>query len=243
MGNISTTQSLYANSITANIGMSTANLSVNSNAVINSANVVTNLQVGNNLRVNGNLNVQNTAEFAANLSVANGASMGGNLAVGSGLAVAGNGNIQGNLSVGLAVSALSASIGSFDQVNSRGSATVQVLQSNGSVSGNTWVLDGAAQTSNSSLPQVIDSWSVTVYRTAHYLLQITNTVTQSYQASQLMLIQDGTDVWFTEYADIYTNGSLGSWSADIVSGMVELMFTPNSSQNMVIKVVRTALDL
>jgi hypothetical protein len=68
-------------------------------------------------------------------------------------------------------------------------------------------------------------------------------VTQSFQASQLMLIQDGTDVWFTEYADIYTNGSLGSWSADIVSGMVELMFTPNSSQNMVIKVVRTALDL
>jgi hypothetical protein len=50
-------------------------------------------------------------------------------------------------------------------------------------------------------------------------------------------------VCFTEYADIYTNGSLGAWSADITGGVVELLFTPNTSQNMVIKVVRTALDL
>jgi len=68
-------------------------------------------------------------------------------------------------------------------------------------------------------------------------------VTSSYQASQIMLIQDGTDVWLTEYADINTNGVLGNWEADISGGIVQLLFTPVSSQNMAVKVVRTAIDI
>jgi hypothetical protein len=74
-------------------------------------------------------------------------------------------------------------------------------------------------------------------------LQVTNTVTSSYQASQIMLIHDGTDVYLTEYADLVTNGQLGAWEADISSGLVELLFTPSTSQNMAIKVVRTTIDI
>ena len=145
--------------------------------------------------------------------------------------------------VGNSITAYSGSVGSFDQINSRGLAQIQVLQSNGYVSGNTWVTDGNALTSTSTFQQVVDSWSTGSFRTVWYMLQVTNTVTNSYQASQIMLLQDGTDVWLTEYADINTNGALGLWEADIATGMVELLFTPASSQNMIIKVVRTALDL
>jgi len=59
----------------------------------------------------------------------------------------------------------------------------------------------------------------------------------------LLLLQDGTDVFFTEYADIYSLNNLGSWSANIASGLVKLLFTPVSSDNITIKVVRTAIDL
>ena len=127
-------------------------------------------------------------------------------------------------------------------LNIRGFANVQVLQSNGYVSGNTWVIDGNAHTSTSTFQQVVDAWPAATFRTAHYMVQVTDTTNSYYQATQVMLIHDGTDVYLTEYGDIYTNQSLGQFAADIVSNMVELLFTPKTSATMIIKSVRTAID-
>jgi hypothetical protein len=190
-----------------------------------SANEVARFAYGRGLHIESILSVSNAAFFNNNITVANNSTFNSNLTV------------LGNLSV------YAASIGSFDQINSRGFANVQILHSNGYVSGNTWVVDGNAHTSTSSVQQVVDSWPTASFRTAHYMLQITDTTTTAYQASQIMLLQDGTDVFLTEYADIYTSTSLGSWSADISSGLVELLFTPNNSDNMNIMVVRTTIDI
>ena len=235
---------LFTNNITVmDPSTFSSDLAVNGLLQVNTAVFSGNITVANsstfysNLSVLGNLTVSNSSSFGSDLSVL------GNLTVAQNTTFNANISVLGNLTVSGNLSASYATIGSFDQINSIGFANVQVLQSNGYVSGNTWVLDGNAYTSASTFQAAVDAWPVTQFRTAHYLLQITNTVTNSYQSSQLMLLQDGTDVCFTEYADIYTNGSLGAWSADITGGVVELLFTPNTSQNMVIKVVRTALDL
>ena len=201
------------------------------------------LGIGGNAYIGGSISALNSAVFGANINVATDGVFGGNISLGGNITVGLNGNIALDLAVGNNLTAYSGSVGSFDQINSRGLAQIQVLQSNGYVSGNTWVTDGNALTSTSTFQQVVDSWSTGSFRTVWYMLQVTNTVTNSYQASQIMLLQDGTDVWLTEYADINTNGALGLWEADIATGMVELLFTPASSQNMIIKVVRTALDL
>ena len=200
-----------------------------------------NVQVALDLDVLGMLNVTSAAAFQTNITVGSDSTFNSNLTVLGSL----NANIAvlGNLSVTNGLSAGYASIGSFDQINSRGFANVQILQSNGYVSGNTWVVDGNVLTSTSTFQQVVDAWPAASFRTAHYLLQVTNTVTSSYQASQIMLIHDGTDVYLTEYADLVTNGQLGAWEADISSGLVELLFTPSTSQNMAIKVVRTTIDI
>jgi hypothetical protein len=200
-----------------------------------------NVQVALGLDVGGMLNVTSAAVFQNNITVSSNSTFNSNLTVLGSL----NANIAvlGNLSVTNSLSAGYASIGSFDQINSRGFANVQILQSNGYVSGNTWVVDGNVLTSTSTFQQVVDAWPAASFRTAHYLLQVTNTVTSSYQASQIMLIHDGTDVYLTEYADLVTNGQLGAWEADISSGLVELLFTPSTSQNMAIKVVRTTIDI
>ena len=200
-------------------------------------NEVARFAYGLGLRIESNLSVSNAAVFDNNITVAANSTFDSNLTVNGNIITVGNGIFQQNLS------AYSASIGSFDQINSRGAVNVEFLQSNGYVSGNTWVVDGNAHTSTSSMQQVIDSWPTASFRTAHYMLQITDTTAAAYQASQIMLLQDGTDVYLTEYADIYTATSLGSWSADISSGIVELRFTPNTSDNMNIKVVRTTIDL
>jgi len=201
------------------------------------------LGIAKNANIGGGLAVVNTAVFQSNISVATDGAFGGNVSLVGNITVGSSGNIGLDLAVGGNLSAYSASIGSFDQINSRGFANVQILQSNGYVSGNTWVVDGNAYTSTSTFQQVVDSWSTAAFRSAQYMLQITDNVTNSYQVSQLLLLQDGTDVFFTEYADIYSLNNLGSWSANIASGLVELLFTPVSSDNITIKVVRTAIDL
>jgi len=123
-----------------------------------------------------------------------------------------------------------------------GFAQVQTLSSNTLVSGNTWVLDGTSYTSTSSFQQIVDTWPISAYRTAQYLIQITDTTNTKYQAAQVMLIHDDTDVFITEYGDIYSNGSLGEFEADISAGYVQLYFTPISSATMIIKSVRTTID-
>ena len=128
-------------------------------------------------------------------------------------------------------------------MTSRGTVTVERLDSNAAVTGNTWILDGNTHTSTSTFQQVVDAWPATQYRTAHYLIQITDQTNSTYQSTQVMLIHDGTDVYITEYNDIYTSHSLGAFEADIVSGTVELLFTPINSGTMVIKTVRTAIEV
>jgi hypothetical protein len=117
------------------------------------------------------------------------------------------------------------------------------IQSNSSVSGNTWVLDGNSHVSSSQLQQTVDSWPVNSYRTAHYIIQVTDSTLNQYQTTQVMLIHDNTNAYITEYNDIYTSMNLGSFTADVVNGAVNLFFTPISTDIMAIKVVRTTIDI
>lgn len=88
--------------------------------------------------------------------------------------------------------------------------------------------------------QVLDSWSVTAFRTAKYLVQVHDTANNDYQASEILLIHDGVDPYITEYAIVYTGGSLAIFNADINGGNARLLVTPTNNTNE-IKVIRTNL--
>ena len=174
------------------------------------------------------------------LIVNGGAGISGNINIGSSAYVNGNISANGNITAGGTLNVTGAT--SLGPLNVHNTAQVNALVSNTAVSGNTWVLDGNAYTSTNTFQQVVDAWPLTAYRTAHYLVQVTDQTNSKYQSAQVMLIHDGTDVYITEYNDIYTNGSLGDFEADIVGGVVELLFTPINSATMTIKTVRTTID-
>jgi hypothetical protein len=46
-----------------------------------------------------------------------------------------------------------------------------------------------------------------------------------------MLLHDGTDVQVLEYATLFSNKLLGSFSADITAGQVRLRYTPAFDNN------------
>lgn len=80
----------------------------------------------------------------------------------------------------------------------------------------------------SSLSQVIvDSWSSSTYRSAKYYVQITSG--SSYQMIELSLIHNGTTVYLAQYGDVRTGSSLGIFDAEIDSGTLKILFTPDNS--------------
>jgi hypothetical protein len=84
----------------------------------------------------------------------------------------------------------------------------------------------------------IDTFPSATYRSAKYLVQMT--ISGGYHVLELNLIHDGSTVFITQYGELKTNGSLGTFDADINSGNVRLLFTPTNN-NTTVKLHRVVI--
>ena len=82
-------------------------------------------------------------------------------------------------------------------------------------------------TSATTANQVLSTFSATAYRSAKFLVQITSG--SAYQATEITLIHDGTNVYKSEYGTVYTGAVLATFDADINSGNVRLLTTPTNA--------------
>lgn len=122
---------------------------------------------------------------------------------------------------------------------------VVVKVSNGVVLGaNSISLNSTARTttSNTSSNQVVDSFSTSSYRSAKYVISITDPVNSNYQSTELMLLHDGTVTYTTEYATLVSNTTLATFSSDISSGNVRLLVTP-AVANVQMNVAKTLVSI
>ena len=100
---------------------------------------------------------------------------------------------------------------------------------------------------NNMSTALIDTYSASEFRAAKYLVQIDSGAGPSadFQVIEILLLTDNNGVVYTtEYGLVTTlplNAELGTFSADIISNMVRLYFTPNASTNKVIYVLRTGM--
>jgi len=83
----------------------------------------------------------------------------------------------------------------------------------------------------SSSTITLDQFGASSVNTAKYLIQIKNTVNNYIHSTEIMLLNDGTDVYLSEYSTIFNNKLLGTFSADISGGNVRLRYTPAADQN------------
>jgi hypothetical protein len=114
---------------------------------------------------------------------------------------------------------------------------------NGATFGNNLVLSSSARitTSNTSSGQIVDTFAITTYRSAKYVISITDPVGNNYQATELMLLHDGTITYTTEYATLLSNTTLAVFTSDISSGNARLLVTPNVA-NVQINVAKTLIS-
>jgi hypothetical protein len=86
----------------------------------------------------------------------------------------------------------------------------------------------------------IDSWDKGLYTSAKYMVQVVDG--GDIHTEELMVIQDGTNVYVSEYGIITNNAELGVFTGTISGSNVVISFTPtNASGGMVIQVVRQSI--
>jgi hypothetical protein len=89
----------------------------------------------------------------------------------------------------------------------------------------------------------VDSFDKTVYRTAKYLVQVTQG--SKYTTSEVLLAHDGTDSYMSEYAVIELGASRipMTVSTSISSGnvLLRVTITDAASTNATVKVARTLI--
>ena len=121
-----------------------------------------------------------------------------------------------------------------------------VLKSGGTYTGQVGIVDSAIFSGNTTLATVsqtvIDTFSASTYRSGKYLVQITDSVSNYYHVTELLLIWNGTTVQKVEYAVVTTAGELGTFDSDINTGNVRLLFTATNAQSKTLKYQRTLIN-
>jgi hypothetical protein len=207
-----------------------------------------NLTVGNAGRF-GNIYVSNTTAAtnptSGALTVAGGVGIGGALYVG--------GIIDAQSIDATAIGNGTPSTGQFTSVVVQGTANVSVLQSNSTVSGNSFILAGNVRTGISTVGSVtLDSFDATTYRTAHYIAQVTDNTASPlrYYSTQIMVMHDGpapnggsANAYISEYNMMYSNAVLGTFDATFTgaANVVSLTMTPINTNNMTVRLMRSTV--
>jgi len=85
----------------------------------------------------------------------------------------------------------------------------------------------------------IDTWKKTLYTSAKYIVQIVDS--GNIHTEEMLLIQDGTNVYISQYGLVYNNSILGMFDGSIVGSNAVITFTPTGATNMQIQVVRQSI--
>ena len=115
-----------------------------------------------------------------------------------------------------------------------GSSNTEYLLTNGDLT------SAVLTTSTTTAGQVVDSVSTSTYRSVKYTIQVTSGTV--YQASEVMIIHDGTTPTITEYGQVYTGIVLATFDATIATGNLNLVVTPTNAVTT-IKVIRQGINI
>lgn len=88
------------------------------------------------------------------------------------------------------------------------------------------VISNSTALTSTTTNQVVDTFDLTLYSTAKYIVQAKYST--SIHSTEIMVMHDGTNVYIHEYGTMYSGSSLGTFSADISSGLVRLLFSPTN---------------
>ena len=119
--------------------------------------------------------------------------------------------------------------GNFTGISNLGAVSLTVNTSG-------FITTTSVATPAAASPATVDSFATTTYRSAKYLAQMT--AGTSYHVIELRLVHDGTTVYMSQYGEIFTGSSLGTFDASISTGTLSLTFTPATATATTVKLIK-----
>ncbi|MEI8285799.1 MAG: hypothetical protein WCG15_00730 [Actinomycetes bacterium] len=99
--------------------------------------------------------------------------------------------------------------------------------------GNSTFVGSGNLASNSTSSVILDSFSTSSYRTGKYVISMTDNSANNYQSTEILVMQNGGNVFVTEYAVLVSNNNIATIAANVNSGTVRLWYTPTTSNSTV----------
>jgi len=98
---------------------------------------------------------------------------------------------------------------------------------------------------NSSPDQVFDFFAKSAYRSAEYLLQMTDTspAANAYQVMKFLVVHDGTSAFITQYGIVTSNGEIATINASANSTSILITVSPVSATNVELIATRTMMGI
>ncbi len=87
----------------------------------------------------------------------------------------------------------------------------------------------------------VDFYDCTEWRYIKYLVSISKTSTNSYYATELSILFDGTDIQVSEYGVLDNDGNMGTISVSRSGNTVSLTVTPGSIKPVTVRFARMGL--
>jgi len=210
----------------------------------------TNTTFSANVLVSQQLAVTNTVSFANTLAVT------GNTTLSNTLLIVGLANASGGLNTTTANTTTAINVGANVNLTTTyinvGNSSVNVyvnssIISIGGVNVATTATLASLGISNTvtftgTSSQVLDSMTLSAYRSAEYVISANNNTANAYQVSKILVIHDGTTAYVTEYGTMYTNTSVMTITAGANATHMFVNCTPVSS-NTTVKFTRFALGV
>lgn len=97
-------------------------------------------------------------------------------------------------------------------------------------------------TSTGASSQVMDYWGLTVFRSAEYMISVTDNNANSYQLSKLLVVQNGGGAYATEYGVITSNATVSAFTVSVNATSLLLNCAPVST-NATFQITRTAVRI
>lgn len=95
------------------------------------------------------------------------------------------------------------------------------------------VVNSGTLTTNSTTTFVLDSFATSAYRSGKYVISMKDNTANNFQATEILVLQNGGNVFMTEYAVLVSNSTMGTISSNVSSGNVNILYTPTTSNSTV----------
>ncbi len=97
-------------------------------------------------------------------------------------------------------------------------------------------------TTTGTSAQAVDNWLIATYRSAEYILSVTDNAANNYEVTKVNVIQSGGAAFHTEFGTVLSNSSMGVFGVTTNSTAVILQWTPTSA-NTTVKGIRFSVPV